>query len=88
MTPPHSQIANVNLTSEEKQGIGEAVLEALAKFHDQPVLYLMDLVNVEIPLSHPNLRDKFNVLLKECSALRCSSCKAIYANYACHPIIQ
>ena len=60
-------------------------MEALAKYQDQPaVLYLMDLVDVEIPLSHPNLPDKFNVLLQECSALGCPSCKK--QDDSCMPI--
>jgi len=61
-------------------------MEALAKYHDQPVLYLMDLIDVEMPLSHPNLRDKFNVLLQECSALRCPSCNN--QDKLCMPIVK
>ena len=59
-------------------------MEALAKYHEQPILYLMDLVDVEIPSKKPNLRDKFNALLEECSALRCPTCN--HEDDLCTPI--
>ena len=50
------------------------MISALAKYHDQPVLYLMDLVDVSIPKSVPLLRDKYKGLLQSCLGLRCPTC--------------
>ena len=49
-------------------------MEALAKYHDQPILYLMDLVNVDIPQNYSVPRKKFKELLEGCRALRCPNC--------------
>ena len=65
----------MTLSSEETQKISEAVLEALTKYQDQPVLYLLDLVNVALPSSHPEMIERYNKLMEACAALRCPSCR-------------
>ena len=87
------QTSNRTLSSKETQKISEAVLEALTKYHDQPVLYLLDLVNVALPLIHPKKKRKkyynkmsrrYKKLMNACAALRCPSCRE---DHLCMPIV-
>ena len=64
----------MTLSAEESQRVGEAVMAELEKYKLQPVLYLMDLVDVEIPASQQGLRDTYQRLMRDCRGLRCPSC--------------
>ena len=70
-----TQTANITLSLEESQRIGEAVIQELSKYADQPYLYLLDLVDVDIPAKHTDMRETYQKLMRSCVGLRCPSCR-------------
>ena len=68
------QTLNVTLSEEESEAIGLAVIAELDKFSEQPVLYLMDLVDADIPSARQGMRDAYQSLMADCRGIRCPSC--------------
>ncbi|GAX84058.1 hypothetical protein CEUSTIGMA_g11482.t1 [Chlamydomonas eustigma] len=79
----------LNLTqvwTSEDDIIGEAVMAALhaEQYKTEPLLYLMDLPEVDIPASQPELREQYKKLMSSCNGLRCPKCHG--GDSGCMPV--
>ncbi|GAX79799.1 hypothetical protein CEUSTIGMA_g7239.t1 [Chlamydomonas eustigma] len=58
----------------ERRPLGEIVREILVQHEAQPVLWLLDLPDIHIPPSLPELQEQYEDLIQGCRALHCSGC--------------